>query len=514
MTIGNSPLSTRNRHPVATGEIPEQRRILAVLVLAQTMSGAGLTAGITVGALLAEEMLGSTGLAGVPSALFTAGAALGALGIGLLCARWGRRPGLALGYATGALGSVGVVVAAATGSVALLLPALVVYGMGTATGLMARYAGADLASPARRGRAVSAVLFATTLGAVTGPAATRCEVAHAWGVPPLAGPFLLAAAAFTATAVVLACLLRPDPLRLAQALAARAAGAPDEGADSGEEEDVAGTDGPRAGAPAPAGGHDVAVGTTVMILTQVVMIGIMTMTPVHMLAHGHGARDAGLVISLHVGAMFLPSPLTGLLVDRIGARWVACASGPLLLAAGALAALSPAGSAPALGVALVLLGLGWNFGLISGTAIVTDALPPDRRATTQGLVDVGLATAGAAGSLASGLVVARDGYPALALMGGLAALLVLPVAGLVLASPRTTHERSHRTGRVRAVPKTLRGQREGRAFGGMISATPNRTQRALAKRYWLASRMRRRRSPSASGARVEAVAHQRKDPCC
>lgn len=433
MTIGNSPLPTRSRHPVATGEIPEQRRILAVLVLAQTMSGAGLTAGITVGALLAEEMLGSTGLAGVPSALFTAGAALGALGIGRLCTRWGRRPGLALGYATGALGSVGVVVAAATGSVALLLPALVVYGMGTATGLMARYAGADLASPARRGRAVSTVLFATTLGAVTGPmlVTPAGEVAHAWGVPRLAGPFLLAAAAFTATAVVLACLLRPDPLRLAQALTARAAGAPDEGANGGE--DVARTDGPRSGATAPAGRHDVAVGTTVMILTQVVMIGIMTMTPVHMLAHGHGARAAGLVISLHVGAMFLPSPLTGLLVDRIGGRRVACASGPLLLAAGALAALSPAGSAPALGVALVLLGLGWNFGLISGTAIVTGALPPDRRATTQGLVDVGLATAGAVGSLASGLVVARDGYPALALMGGLAALLVLPVAG---GSPR------------------------------------------------------------------------------
>ncbi|WP_327332769.1 MFS transporter [Streptomyces anulatus] len=411
-----------------------------MLVLAQTMSGAGLTAGITVGALLAEEMLGSTGLAGVPSALFTAGAALGALGIGRLCTRWGRRPGLALGYATGALGSVGVVVAAATGSVALLLPALVVYGMGTATGLMARYAGADLASPARRGRAVSAVLFATTLGAVTGPmlVTPAGEVAHAWGVPRLAGPFLLAAAVFTATSVVLACLLRPDPLRLAQALTARAAGAPDEGADSGEE-DAAGTD----GATASAGRHDVAVGTTVMILTQVVMIGIMTMTPVHMLAHGHGARAAGLVISLHVGAMFLPSPLTGLLVDRIGGRRVACASGPLLLAAGALAALSPAGSVPALGAALVLLGLGWNFGLISGTAIVTDALPPDRRATTQGLVDVGLATAGAVGSLASGPVVARDGYPALALMGGLAALLVLPVAG---RSPRRAPGTSGPTG--------------------------------------------------------------------
>ncbi|MFJ2102004.1 MFS transporter [Streptomyces anulatus] len=365
---------------------------------------------------------------------------------------------------------------------------------------------------------MSAVLLATTPGAVTGPMLVTPvgEVAHSWGVPRLAGPFLLAAAAFTATAVVLACLPRPDPLRLAQALTARAAGAPDEGADSGEEEkkkkNVAGTDGPSARAPAPAGRHDVAVGTTVMILTQVVMIGIMTMTPVHMLAHGHGARAAGLVISLHVGAMFLPSPLTGLLVDRIGGRWVACASGPLLPAAGALAALSPAGSAPALGAALVLLGPGWNFGLVSGTAIVTDVLPPDGRATPQGLVDVGLAAAGAVGSLASGLVVARDGYPAPALMGGPAALLALPVAGRFPHHARAVPP--DRSGEGGAKNPTRAEGRQGLSGRWTISATTNRAQRALAKRYSLASRMRRRRSPPASGARAEAVAHQRKDPCC
>lgn len=484
MTIESTPLSTRTRYLVAIGEVPEQRRILTVLVLAQTISGAGLTAGIAVGALLAEEMLGGAGLAGVPSALFTAGAALGALGIGRLCTRWGRRPGLALGYAFGALGSIGVVAAATTGSVALLFPALLVYGIGTASGLMARYAGADLASPARRGRAVSTVLFATTLGAVTGPllVTPAGEAAQALGVPRLAGPFLLAAAAFTATAVLLACLLRPDPLRLARAMAARAASGPDEGADTGEE-GGAGPDGPRVGGPAPGGRHDVAVGTTVMVLTQIVMIAIMTMTPVHMLAHGHTAQAAGLVISLHVGAMFLPSPLTGLLVDRIGRRWVARASGPLLLAAGALAALAPTGSVPGLGAALVLLGLGWNFGLISGTAIVTDALAPDRRATTQGLVDVGLAAAGAAGSLASGLVVAREGYPALALMGGLAALLVLPVS-----RGRVFHVRGRSSLR-RAVRSAL-----------------------WVNRYSLPTRVRRCRSRSPSGARPEAITHQRKDP--
>lgn len=412
----------------APREVPEQRRILAVLVFSQILSGAGLAAGITVGALLAEDMLGSTGLAGVPSALFTAGAALGAVGIGRLCRSHGRRPGLALGYAVGALGSLGVVVAAALGSALLLFVALLVYGAGTATNLMARYAGADLATPARRGRAVSTVLFATTLGAVVGPnlVALTGEVAHSWGIPRLAGPFLLAVAAFGAAAVALAALLRPDPLRLAEQLAAAAR---DDGADEGPAEGDAGrTD---------ASGHrlGVAVGTTVMVLTQLVMIAIMTMTPVHMQAHGHGTQAAGLVIALHVGAMFLPSPLTGLLVDRLGRRWIAGASGVTLAAAGALAALAPPHSVPALAAAMVLLGLGWNFGLVSGTALVIDALPPARRASGQGLVDVGIALAGAVGGMSSGLVVVLGGYRTLALAGGLLALAVIPVLGWAARRP-------------------------------------------------------------------------------
>ncbi|GAB7035122.1 MFS transporter [Streptomyces sp. NPDC021749] len=410
-------------------ERPEQRRVLAVLVAAQILSGAGLAAGITVGALLAEDMFGSTGLAGVPSALFTAGAAFGAAGIGRLCRRWGRRPGLALGYGAAALGSLGVVVAAAVGSAALLCGALLVYGAGTATNLMARYAGADLASPARRGRAVSTVLFATTLGAVAGPNLVTWtgDLAHAWGIPRLAGPFLLAFAAFAAAAAVLAALLRPDPLRLAARLAAepeRADAAPDEVPAPG----------------LPLGGaqrRGLVAGTAVMVLTQLVMIAVMTMTPVHMLAHGSDPQAAGLVIALHVAAMFLPSPLTGLLVDRYGRRWIAAASGPLLLAAGVLAATAPPHSVPLLATALVLLGLGWNTGLVSGTAMVTDALPPERRAAVQGLVDVGIAGAGAAGGLSSGLVVAAGGYPVLALAGGVLALAVLPAVGWSARTPRT-----------------------------------------------------------------------------
>ncbi|MGY5127638.1 MFS transporter [Streptomyces nigrescens] len=421
----------RDRNDVTAGrEVPEQRRILAVLVFSQILSGAGLAAGITVGALLAEEMLGSTGLAGVPSALFTAGAALGALGIGQICRRHGRRPGLALGYAVGALGSLGVVVAATVGSTVLLFLALLVYGAGTSTGLMARYAGADLASPERRGRAVSMVLFATTLGAVVGPNLVTLtgEVAHSWGIPRLAGPFLLAVAAFGAAAAFLAALLRPDPLRLAEKLAA----AQEKVAAENPADDAA--DRPDAGL----NRREVVIGTTVMVLTQLVMIAIMTMTPVHMQAHGHGTQAAGLVIALHVGAMFLPSPLTGLLVDRLGRRRIAGASGLTLAVAGLLAAVAPPHSVPALATALVLLGIGWNFGLISGTAIVTDALPPARRASAQGLVDVGIALAGAAAGMSSGLVVVAGGYPTLALGGGILALAVVPVVAWAVRRPGHT----------------------------------------------------------------------------
>ncbi|MFG2093460.1 MFS transporter [Streptomyces sp. NPDC048612] len=412
----------------AGDEVPEQRRILAVLVFSQILSGAGLAAGITVGALLAEDMLGSTGLAGVPSALFTAGAALGALGIGQICRRHGRRPGLALGYAVGALGSLGVVLAAAVGSTVLLFLGLLVYGAGTSTNLMARYAGADLASPERSGRAVSTVLFATTLGAVVGPnlVTVTGEVAHSWGIPRLAGPFLLAVAAFGAAAVALAALLRPDPLRLAEKLAAERPADPHSAEDAGEQPD------------ARSQRRGVVIGTTVMILTQLVMIAIMTMTPVHMQAHGHGTQAAGLVIALHVGAMFLPSPLTGLLVDRLGRRWVAAASGLTLSAAGVLAALAPPHSVPALATALVLLGLGWNFGLIAGTALVTDALPPARRASAQGMVDVGIALAGAAGGMSSGVVVVMGGYSALTLAGAVLSLAVVPVVAWAARRPEHT----------------------------------------------------------------------------
>ena len=403
-----------------------QRRTLRVLVVAQVLSGAGLAAGITVGALLAQDMLGSTGLAGLPSALFTAGSALTAVAVGRISQDRGRRPGLATGYVVGAVGSAGVVLAAVLDSPVLLFPMLFVYGAGSATNLQARYAGADLAEPGHRARAISTVLVATTLGGVLGPllAAPTGHLAHMAGLPHLAGPFVLAAAAYAAAAAFLATRLRPDPLLHAREVAASEAAA------------TAATPGPvPAAAPAEVT-HGVLVGATVMVLTTMVMVAIMTMTPVHMHDHGHGTAAAGLVIAVHVAAMYLPSPLTGRLVDRVGRSRMAAASGVTLLLAGLLAASAPDDSVVLLALALALLGLGWNFGLISGTAIVTDAVPIETRARTQGLVDVSIAISGAGGGLASGVVVDVAGYSTLSFVGGLLALAIVPAIAAA-ARPRS-----------------------------------------------------------------------------
>ena len=389
------------------------RRSLRVLVASQVLGGAGLGAGVTVGALLAEDMLGATELSGLPAALFTFGSAGAALLVGALSERHGRRPGLAVGYLLGALGGLGIVLAAVLDSAALLLPSLLVYGSGTSTNLQARYAGGDLAAPERRGTALSTILVATTVGAVAGPnlVAPMGALAETWGIPRLAGPFLLAAAAYAAAALALAACLRPDPLLAARALAAR--------------------DAERSGVAAVAGVLDrpaLRLGALAMVATQLAMVAVMTGTPIHMRDHGHGLGATGVVIGLHIAAMFLPSPLTGRLADRYGSRPVIAAGGLALLSAGLLGAAVPGESMAGIAVALVLLGLGWNLGLLGGTTLLAGAVPLEGRARTQGRVDVAVALAGATGGLSSGLVVAAAGYATLSLVSGVLAVLALAVA--------------------------------------------------------------------------------------
>ncbi|MEV6487188.1 MFS transporter [Actinoplanes sp. NPDC051633] len=407
MTTGDMTTGRVNREAL-------HRRTLVVVMISQVLSGAGLGAGVTVGALLAEDMLDTTSLSGLPSALFTAGSAATALAVGRISQQLGRRAGLTAGYAAGALGGAGVVLAATLGNIPLLLLSLLVYGAGTATNLQARYAGADLVEPARRGRAISSVLVAVTLGAVAGPnlVAPTGTLAESWGIPALAGPFLMATLAYALAGLVLFVFLRPDPLLVSRTL---------------PDIETPGT------APATRAGGSVAAGAVTMVLTQLVMVAVMTMTPVHMQAHHHDLHATGLVIAVHIAAMYLPSPITGILVDRVGRVPVAVASGVTLLVAGVVSAVAPAGSVPLLAVALALLGLGWNLGLVAGTTMITDAVPLHSRARTQGAVDLCVALAGAGGGIASGVVMAAAGYAALSIGGGVLALAVIP---FVAASAR------------------------------------------------------------------------------
>lgn len=392
------------------------RRTLIIIIISQIFGGAGLAAGITVGALLAQDMLGTESLAGVPAALFTLGSAGAALFVGVLSQRYGRRLGLVTGFLTGGFGAIGVLISAVTNNVLLLFASLFIYGAGTATNLQARYAGTDLANSGQRGTAVSIAMVSTTFGAVAGPnlADLMGRLAASVGIPVLAGPFMLAAAAYILAGLVFFALLRPDPLIVATAIADVQKTVERNLSDVNSY--VSGTD-----------KRGLFVGTVVMVISQIVMVAIMTMTPVYMKGHGYGLSAIGLIIGIHIGGMFLPSLVTGILVDKLGRTKMTIASGATLFTAGILSAAAPADSMLPLTIALALLGLGWNFGLISGTAIIVDAINPSLGAKTQGSVDVLIALGGAAGGALSGLVVAHFSYTMLSLSGGILSLLLIPL---------------------------------------------------------------------------------------
>lgn len=227
---------------------------------------------------------------------------------------------------------------------------------------------------------------------------------------------MLAAVAYIFAGLVLLIFLRPDPFIVAKAIAEgqKVKAFRDHGELLRAQENTVNKKG-------------VIVGATVMVLTQIVMIAIMTMTPVHMQHHGHDLSKVGIVIGIHVAAMYLPSVITGVLVDKLGYTIMSYASGFTLLLSGLLAAFGPGDSMGVLILALALLGLGWNFGLISGTAAIVDATPPQTRAKTQGTVDVLIALGGASGGALSGMVVAQSSYSALSLAGAITSFLLIPL---------------------------------------------------------------------------------------
>ena len=225
----------------------------------------------------------------------------------------------------------------------------------------------------------------------------------------------MAAVAYLLAGLTFLIFLRPDPFLVAKAIAAEQEKQElqKKDADPGVQRKVN-----RAG---------VLAGAAVLILSHFVMVAVMTMTPVHMQNHGSGLSAVGMVIGFHIAAMYLPSLGTGILVDKLGRTFMVIASGITLSIAGLMAAFAPTESLFWLAFALILLGLGWNFGLISGTAIIIDSTDMKTRAKTQGSVDVWVALSGTAGSLLSGVIVAYSSYAVLGFVGTYLSLLLIPL---------------------------------------------------------------------------------------
>jgi MFS family permease len=399
-----------------------QRRTIRLLFSTQMVGGAGVGVGIAVGALLAASMAG-TSLSGLAASASVVGGALLTVPATRLIRLNGRRPGLAFLYSVGALGAALVVVAAAIGAVPLLFLGMALFGGGTAANLQARYAAVDLAEPGRRGRQLSLVVWATTIGAVAGPnlAPLADRSVHRFGLAEYSGPFAFSAAAFLVAAGAMLTALRPDPLLTARTLVAvpAQAVAPRTGSMIDAVRVVLANPRARLGIAAVAMGH-------------LVMVAVMSMTPVHIGAyvhqHGDVLRIVGLVLSLHIAGMYALSPVVGWLTDRLGRRPVILGGIAALLAACALAGTA-GDNTPRLSIGLALLGLGWSGTMVAGSTLLSESVSVDVRPSVQGLSDVIMGFAGAAGGAISGVIVDLAGYPTLA---ALAAIATVPLVALAL----------------------------------------------------------------------------------
>ncbi|EST37882.1 hypothetical protein N566_10565 [Streptomycetaceae bacterium MP113-05] len=416
-----------------------RRRATAVLVTSQILGGLGVATGIALAAVLAEEVSGSEGLAGLASTSAVIGTALLSLPLASLMAKRGRRPGLTLAYLIAAVGGATVVLGASAGNFPLMLIGMAAFGAGSSANLQARFAAADLAEPHRRARAISTVVWATTVGAVLGPniagPAGESVAALGMGIPAAAGPFLWGSAIFLLSALTVHLLLRPDPLLTARDLATAAtAPSADLSADdkNGDERSL------RAGVAAVASSGSARLALVTIAGAHTVMVSIMVMTPVDLSHHGAGIELIGLVISGHIAGMYAFSPLMGRLSDQLGRIAVIGLAVLLLACAAALAGTAGADHVRA-AAGLFVLGLGWSAGLVSGSALLTDSVPQAARAAVQGLSDLTSNAAAGAGGALAGLVMARAGYGWLT---ALAATLLIPMAAfaltLALRRPRPT----------------------------------------------------------------------------
>lgn len=397
---------------------------MTTLFCGAALMNAAMAVASAVSTIVAGDRLGVR-WAAVPNTAGIVGTGIGALALTRLMGRRGRRAGLTCGYLASACGAAVAVAAVAGDSVAALTAGLLLLGLGNAGAQLSRYAAAELYPADRRGAAIGTVVWAGAVGAVGGPLLldASSEAATGLGWAALTGPYVFAALTTLAAA-----------LTIGGGSSAGATGRTRAGASGGARAEASGGAagaGPvrlRAMVRVP----DARTALVVMVTAQVVMVAVMTAAPLDMHMHGQGLGAVGVTLSAHTLGMFALSPLTGRMVDGVGARPVMAAGLLALVSATVLAASAPESNAPVRTGALFLLGYGWNLCFVGGSGTLASDLPDAARASVEGAVDAAIWGIAAVASLASTMTMAAGGYAALAWAAG--ALVLVPGTLLVRAS--------------------------------------------------------------------------------
>jgi MFS family permease len=369
-----------------------QKRTIKVLTAGQVLSGFGLGSTLSIGSLLAAHLSGSPAWAGSAATFSTLGAASWAIPLARLAFARGRRVALATGAALAISGAILVITSAIVEWFPLLLLALFLLGAGSAVGLQARFAATDLPSKRSTGRDLSVVVWATTFGAVIGPNMFGPGeiVGHALHLPPMTGPFLFTILSQIAATAVFWFGLRPDPLLVAKEL------------------NAAKVKGKTSFATAIATLRKyplAALAITSIALSHMVMVSVMSMTPIHMKGMGFDLVVVGFTISLHIAGMYAFSPIFGWLSDKIGRVQTVILGQSIYVAALAVAGFGQ-DSRLAVTIGLFLLGLGWSASTVGGAALLTATLPVQEKTNVQGLSDALMNLSGAFGGAVAGTILA------------------------------------------------------------------------------------------------------------
>ena len=394
-----------------------QKNTLRVLVASQIAGSAALAAAVTVGAFVMQDILGqSTPWGGAASATVTMGTAFMAQVLARQMTQHGRRRGLQLGYSFAIIGGLIAGLGAETKTMWIFILGLFLFGNGQAANLLSRYAATDLAQPNNRGSAMSRILFASTFGAVFGPLLIRPAEAlgmSLFGWNQYTGPWVFSGVFFLTSLVNTTVRLRPDPLEVAGGLNSQAAS----GTPKRSFKDVWRIF---------KGSSEGRLALTSMVISQMTMVAVMTMTPVHLKSHGHETVSA-YVISLHIVGMYAFSPLIGKFSDLRGRQNTIMIGALLLMGSTVMSAL--AGDSPVLLFpSLWLLGIGWSFGLIGGSSLLVDSVATESRVRVQGTADLMMSFFGGMAGFSSGFIRKAIGFHWLSNLGTvLAAVLLVSV---------------------------------------------------------------------------------------